>query len=254
MRDQGHAVSTAGFIGVYSSSTPRPQDGRSSSKRKRYWFVWDCGEAGYNVQALDAAFQPQSEPLAIDPATFRTSFSLEPSILVAPVRRRPVLDSQAPPHAGAFPAKTVEQRAAERAAVEHHLRTHFDALLLKLRRGDDAPDTLKALQDLAEVEEGIVPEHKYMFAGFGIDLRKGKLPEVALAHAKRALSLAPGDSHAHFNIARIYYMLGQLDEAEQHLLAVLEFSSDLECARDFLVYINKERRQKKIDARRAQRR
>jgi tetratricopeptide (TPR) repeat protein len=254
MRNQGQAVSTASFIGVYSSSTPRPQDGRGSGKRKRYWFVWDCGEAGYHVQSLDAAFQPQNEPLPIDPATFRTSFSLEPSILVAPVRRRLVLDSPPPPHTGASPAKTAEQRAAEQAEVEHHLRTHFDALLLKIRRGDDEPDTLKALQDLAEVEEGIVPEHKYMFADFGIDLRKGKLPEVALAHAQRALSLAPGDSHAHFNIARIYDMLGKLGEAEQHLLAALEFSPDLECARDFLAYINKERRRQKLDARRTQRR
>ena len=130
--------------------------------------------------------------------------------------------------------------------MENDLRAHFGTLLLKIRRDGDLQNALRSLQDIAEVEEGIVPEHKYMFAEFGINLRKGKLPEVALAHAKRVLSLAPGDSHAHFNIARIYHVLGKLDEAEQHLLSALEFSPDLEYARDFLAYIGKERRQKAL--------
>ena len=108
-------------------------------------------------------------------------------------------------------------------------------------------DALQALRDIAEMEEGIVPDHKHMFAEFGINLRKGKLPEIALAHAKRVLSLAPGDSHGHFNIAHIYHTLGELGEAEQHLRTALEFSPDLGHARDFLAYIGKERRQKELD-------
>jgi tetratricopeptide (TPR) repeat protein len=206
------------------------------------------------VQALDSAFQPQGEALAIEPSTFHTSFSLESSILAAPdLRRSPVPGVSFQPQDGIPPVETPEQHTA-RAEVENRLRAHFGALLLKIRRGDDVPDTLKALQDIAEVEEGIVPEHKYMFAEFGINLRKGKLPEIALAHAKRAVSLSPGDSHAHFNIARIYHMLDKLGEAEQHLLTALEFAPDLEHARDFLAYIGKERHQKQLAARRGQRR
>ncbi|MCL2123684.1 MAG: tetratricopeptide repeat protein [Desulfovibrionaceae bacterium] len=247
-------MSTATFIGVYSSMSQEPKAGRGSGKRKRYWFAWDCGDAGYQVQALDKAFQPQSEAVSIDPSTFCASFSLEPSILATPIRKSPVPASPFQPQEGVPPAKTSEQLGVERTAVENHLRDHFDALLLKTRRDGDPQSLLRALQDIAEVEEGIVPEHKYMFAEFGISLRKGKLPEIALAHAKRVLSLAPGDSHAHFNIARIYHTLGKLDETEQHLLAALEFSPDLECAREFLVYIGKERRQKELSRTRMQRR
>ena len=76
------------------------------------------------------------------------------------------------------------------------------------------------------------------------------MPEIALAHAKRVLALAPGDGNAHFNIARIYYTLGRLGEAEQHLLAALEFSPDLEYARDFLAYIGRERHRTERAARR----
>jgi len=198
------------------------------------------------VQELDRAFQPQREAVSIDPATFCASFSLEPAIFATPVRKGIVPASPFQPQAGIPPAKTPEQLSAERAAVENDLRAHFGTLLLKIRRDGDLQNALRFLQDIAEVEEGIVPEHKYMFAEFGINLRKGKLPEVALAHAKRVLSLAPGDSHAHFNIARIYHVLGKLDEAEQHLLSALEFSPDLEYARDFLAYIGKERRQKAL--------
>jgi len=238
------------FIGVYSSLLTESSGKRGASKRKQYWFVWDYGDAGYHVQELDAAFQPQGEFLPMDHASFHASFSPEPSILAAPIRR--------PAPAGPLPQKTEqsapEHGAEEQAAVENHLRAHFGALLLKLRRGDDLPGTLQALRDIAELEEGIVPAHKYMFTDFGINLRKGKLPEIALEHAKRVLALASGDSHAHFNIARIYHALGKLDEAEQHLQAALEFAPDLGCARDFLAYISKERHQKEFDARRGQQR
>ena len=242
------------FIGVYSSLSPGSKEGRGAGKHKQYWFVWDSGDAGYRVQALDRAFQPQNETLAVDPAAFRASFSPEPSILAAPVRRDSMPAPPPRPQDGVPAVKTLAQRAAERAEVENHLRAHFSALLLKIRRDDDPQGAFRALQAIAEVEEGIVPEHKHMFAEFGINLRKGKLPEIALSHAKRVLALAPGDSHAHFNIARIYYMLGKFSEAERHLLAALEFSPDLECARDFLAYIGKERRQKELDVRRVQRR
>ena len=238
------------FIGVYSSLLAGPQGGRGTGRRKQYWFAWDYGDEGYRVQTLDSAFQPQGDFLPMAHASFHASFIPEPSILAAPIRRpAPV----APPSQQAEQSAT-EQGVAEQATVENHLRAHFGTLLLKIRRGDDIPGTLQALQDIAEVEEGIVPAHKYMFADFGVNLRKGKLPEIALAHAKRVLALAPGDSHAHFNIARIYYALGKLGEAEQHLLVALEFAPDLGCARDFLAYIGKERHRKEFDARRAQRR
>jgi tetratricopeptide (TPR) repeat protein len=242
---QGQRVSMMTFLGVYSSLTQGTSTGRGAVKRKQYWFAWDCGDEDYRVQALDGAFQPQGDTFAIEPATFRVTFTPEPSILAAPVRR-----GQAP----AAPEKTATQIAAERADVENLLRAHFGSLLMKIRRGDDLAATIKALQDVAEVEEGIVPEHKHMFAEFGINLRKGKLPEIALAHAKRALALAPGDSHAHFNIARIYHTLGKLGEAEQHLLAALEFSPELEYARMYLSYIGKERNLQKFDAQRERRR
>ena len=227
------------FIGVYSSSTVDPKGGRGVGKRKKYWLAWDYGDEGYRVQELDGAFQAQGELLPMEHATFHVSFLKEPSIHAVP-RRRPAPVASHQPQDG----------VSSGAAVENHLRTHFAALLLKVRRGDDMPGVLQSLRDIADVEEGIVPEHKYMFAEFGINLRKGKLPEIALVHAKRVLALAPGDSHAHFNIARIYYVLGKLGEAEQHLLAALEFAPDLEYARDFLAHIGLERRQKTLDARR----
>ncbi|MCL1984873.1 MAG: hypothetical protein FWG59_00295, partial [Betaproteobacteria bacterium] len=80
-------MSTAYFIGVYSSLSSGSRTGRGSVKGKRYWFAWDCCDMGYRVQELDGAFQPQGEVLDIDPATLQASFSLEPSILAAPIRQ-----------------------------------------------------------------------------------------------------------------------------------------------------------------------
>ncbi len=226
------------FIGVYSSSTP----GQDGAQNRRYWFVWDCGNEGYRVQVLDDACRPQGDTLAIDATAFTAGFTPEPTILAAPPEARD--DGTA----ADLPADT---RGAE---VESALRADFAMLLMKVRRGEDVGATLKALEDIARVEKGIVPEHKYMFAEFGINLRKGKLPQTALEHAKRALILAPDDSHAHFNIARIYHALDRPAEAEQHLLTALKFAPDLEYAREFLAFIGRERRQKSAMARRERRR
>lgn len=221
------------FIGVYSSATP----GHRRAAHKRYWFVWDCADEGYRVQALDEVFQPRGEALAVDPTTFTASFSSEPTILsMPPDHRSGGGDTRSP--------GTAEQRSRAISELESSLRADFAALLLKARRGEDIPGTLHALREIACREEGIEPEHKFMFAEFGINLRKGKFPEAALEHAKRVLILAPDDGNAHFNIARVYHALGKLQEAEQHLGTALELTPQLEYARDFLLYINKERRRK----------
>ena len=236
-------MATESFVGVYSTQTPTKKRGRDVPE-KRYWFVWQRGDGTYWVQALGAAFQPQGEPLAIDINTFEVSFFAENTILARP-ERCPVFSEDAD-----APAEPDEaDQAGAVAAIERELRARFAALLLRLRRDEDRPDVLRELEELAQSEEGIVPEHKYMFTDFGIDLRKGKLPESALAHARRVLVLAPDDVHAHFNIARVYYSLDRLAEAEQHLLTALAFLPSFEYARAFLEFIVKERRQKSVNTR-----
>ena len=121
--------------------------------------------------------------------------------------------------------------------IEAGLREHFNLLIAKT--GKHVPETiLDSLRDIARVNKGIVTEHKYMFADFGIRLRKEDLPEIGLMHAMRALSLAPDDAHACFNVAYICWILGRIGEAKRHLVLALQHEPDFEPAKRFLTWLS----------------
>ena len=121
--------------------------------------------------------------------------------------------------------------------IEAGLREHFNLLIAKT--GKHMPETiLESLRDIARVNKGIVAEHKYMFADFGIRLRKGDLPEIGLMHAMRALSLAPDDAHACFNVAYICWILGRVGEARRHLALALQHEPDFEPAKRFSAWLD----------------
>ncbi|MCL2123382.1 MAG: hypothetical protein FWH34_04755 [Desulfovibrionaceae bacterium] len=121
--------------------------------------------------------------------------------------------------------------------IEAGLREHFNLLMAKT--GKHVPETiLESLRDIARVNKGIVTKHKYMFTDFGIRLRKEDLPEIGLMHAMRALSLAPDDAHACFNVAYICWILGRIGEARRHLALALQHDPNLEPAKHFLAWLD----------------
>ncbi|MBG3878330.1 tetratricopeptide repeat protein [Desulfovibrio oxamicus] len=122
------------------------------------------------------------------------------------------------------------------AQTERALRADFATALAQLRRGE-RDRAVRALERLAETPGEFVPAHRHMFTDFGINLRKSKLPRVAIRHHLRALDLSPDDSHVHFNIARAYYDMGDMDRAERHLRASLDLTPDLDPSRRFLDFL-----------------
>lgn len=122
------------------------------------------------------------------------------------------------------------------AQTERALRADFATALAQLRRGD-RDRAVRALERLAEAPGEFVPAHRHMFTDFGINLRKSKLPRIAIRHHLRALDLSPDDSHVHFNIARAYYDMGDMERAERHLRASLDLSPDLDPSRRFLDFV-----------------
>lgn len=76
-----------------------------------------------------------------------------------------------------------------------------------------------------------VPAHKHMFTDFAIKLRKINLHELALQYATKSTTLSPDDSHAFFNVARLYYELGRYEEANGFIDKSLRLEKDLEPAR-----------------------
>lgn len=229
------------FLGVYS----RKSHQSSGSRRERLFFVWQISNSGYAVQELDAALLPKSAAQAVDKTAFEAAFQLEPAILAVPVSTPDMrLLARKPDHGGKGAADDVELLRLEKARrakqLENDMRNNFRKAISALSRPRDRQGALVALEQLVKIKEGVVPAHKHMFRDFGVSLRKKKLFELALASSSRVLELAPDDDHAHFNIARIYLLLGAYGKAGAHLERAISLDENEPVYTRLLAHIKRE--------------
>lgn len=233
------------FLGVYSGkSLVQSSDGK---RVKRFYFVWDLGNACYAAQGLDNSFTPIEKPRLLSQAQLKANLKLEPGILAAPISTpdfRRIEAALSTKHVATelTDASIQELEKARRAKqVEADLRNNFDKALRALSRPRDRKGALAAITQIAESTEGIVPAHKHMFRDFGVSLRKKSLPELAVNCAQRVLELAPNDDHAHFNMARLLSHMGMYDEAEAHLLKAIKLDRNEKIYPQMLSWLRKER-------------
>jgi tetratricopeptide (TPR) repeat protein len=130
-----------------------------------------------------------------------------------------------------------DEAAAEK---ERELRAVFGMALMELKRGN-TDKALVMFEGLVD-EDGLVAVHKHVFTDFGISLRKSKLLDMALIHHLKAVELSRNDEHAHHNVARIYYELGDIHNAVRYLQRSLELNPSLAPSDRFLRFIRKQRR------------
>lgn len=254
-------MAKAQYLGVYSLRSSK------SAAGKRYCFVWrDTPAKACIFQTLDANLKPTGKPMLLPLEHFRRDFTAEPGIVLVPDIEPEVGDylakgASAPsygsdkvtlisepvekPARKAAPAASVsldgksaapQGREAEKQGVKRSpeeldkaIRGEFAMSMMRFRRGNKE-GALQDFERLLAVEDGIVPVHKHMFTDFGIDLRKSKLYTLASRCFQRAVTLSPDDTHAIFNLARIYYEMGQYGKASRYLDAALEKEPDLKCA------------------------
>lgn len=215
------------FSGVFSKASGAGKQNRS---RKQLYFVWEADKNNYIVQELNEALIPKSRPELISPSRLQTGFRLEPGILAAPIS---VPDFQfllkeqkkQKPTELTDEALQALEKSRKIRQIEEDLRTNFNKALRALNRPRDRKGAMIALENILETKSGIVPLHKHMFRDFGVSLRKKSLPELALRSAQRVIELSPEDDHAHFNIARIFAILGLYNEADAHISRALKLDS-----------------------------
>lgn len=234
------------YLGVYSTLAPNA----TGQMQKRMHFVWSDESGKFHVQALDGAFQPVGIQKLIGPVEFKKNYTHEPGVMAVPVSSgKPWLGGppkQSVPSANKLqlPGLAPDSKEPEAKQTEDYLRDFFGKALKRARFARERNAALSSLKTLVEVEEGIVPEHKFMFTDFGIALRKNAQLELALACCKRVLDLSPEDDHAHFNTARILFEMNQLDDAEQHLLTAQSINGGETVYQKMLDYIQHERRRR----------
>ncbi|MBQ7456181.1 MAG: hypothetical protein IJS54_01015 [Desulfovibrio sp.] len=221
------------FMGVYSTKQ-RKSPQRSAKPTKEYFFVWqvrDENETFIHVQEIDNTYTPKGKVFAIDQTTL-SYFTFEPSILAVPLTRteevlkilkpkKPKIEPL-PEIPEDFPDLPLIGDAAQSAAelVEAVIRKDFETAVQQLNDPDMRIRALRQIKAIPDKQD-IKPVHKHMLRDFAIVLRKKNLPEVALVFAEKTVSLAPKDDHAHFNLARIYYLLSRYRDAIEQIYTAL---------------------------------
>ena len=261
------------YKGVYS--TADTENAQAGSTNKLYWLIWFADNQTVMIQALTAEKSVSGKQYRLRMADFLSRFEEEEDFLLPPqvlahahlveheARTLPdepyqfVLKNQdgddiTPELVTSEQAYDVARKDAEEferqpktpERIEGTLKASFEEALSALEQGNRR-DALKLFSAIADNTDGVVPEHKHVFADFGTDLRKQKLPAAALKHQLKVVELSPEDDHALFNVARVYYDMGDYGNTIRYLNKAIRLNKDLRPAHKFLEYVREQRRAEK---------
>ncbi len=133
------------------------------------------------------------------------------------------------------PAVPVTATAAEK--LDKVLRDDFSLHMTRYAKGRKK-EAMQAFSRILDNTEGLVPAHKHAFTDFGRDLRRIRLMDLAEKFYQRARELAPDDSNAAFNLARVLFESGKYRKALEEVNQALELNPVLECAQKLQENIN----------------
>jgi tetratricopeptide (TPR) repeat protein len=108
---------------------------------------------------------------------------------------------------------------------DKNLRAHLGKGKAHLALGEH-DKAKESFQNLAQIDTLYEEENKHLFNEYGIELRRGKMYELAIENYEKAISIDPTDEALYFNMARAYYEAGQPAEAGTFLKKALEIRPD----------------------------
>ncbi len=119
------------------------------------------------------------------------------------------------------------------------IRANFGIGTLYMEMGE--PGKAKEIfRKLCEIDAIFEDENKHIFNEFGIELRRAKMGDEALANYMKALEISPRDEHLYFNIARLYYDSEDFTSALQWIEKSLNINPHFREAAQFTTLIRKE--------------
>ena len=119
------------------------------------------------------------------------------------------------------------------------IRANFGIGKLYMEMGQ--PNKAKEIfRKLSEIDAMFEEENKHIFNEFGMELRRAKMTDEALANYLKALEISPRDEHLYFNIARLYYDAGDFNNALQWIEKSFKINPQFREARQFDTLIRRE--------------
>jgi len=258
--------STQQLKGVYS--TPFEAKGKDGATRLRkvYWGAWVVGPDVYEIQPLNQNMVPLGQRQRISRLDFERQFTPEPDFFInrpsglnrlsgpalrqAPGQARGMDSADWASSADAPDAPDEPAMPADVQAVSREMDALQTQGREQLKRGQTAR-AVDTFRRILALQGPFMPEHKFTFSGCGIDMRKAKQFEEAIAFHKKAMEVDETDEHLYHNIARALYDKGDLDLALEYLRTGLSMNPDFKEAKLFERHIEKRQSQGRAKARRA---
>lgn len=79
---------------------------------------------------------------------------------------------------------------------------------------------------MSEIDSLYDKENKHLFNEYGIELRKGKMYDMAIENYQKAIEIDPEDEALYFNLARAYQENGEMDNAGENLKKALSMNPE----------------------------
>lgn len=206
--------------------------------QKTFWMVMETDDGSVDIQPLNNSYIPSGPKRKVAKEDVLARFQPEPEFYVQTVYprmrelNRTVVKGEAHRAKGEQFSAELEFNTAL-AVDEENVRANFGLGLIYLERGETAKAD-NIFERLVKLDAAFEEQHKHLFNDFGINLRKNKMYDQALAYYQRALQMTKHDEHLYYNMARAYYEEQNIERCVEFLNKALRMNSNFEAARKFL--------------------
>jgi tetratricopeptide (TPR) repeat protein len=230
-----------GISGVFSSQEIRKVGTGTTTRKtiqKAFWYCIEQPDGSVEVQPLNTNYIPSGPKRKVPMDDFLAGFAPEPELYVANVfpkmRELNKTIARADRHRANKEMFSAEMEYGNALKVdEENIRANFGLGITYLERGDTAKAD-NIFERLVKLDAAFDKEHKHLFNEFGINLRKSKMIDQAVAYYTKALDLTPDDEHLLYNMARAYLEKQDYETALKYLLRSLEANPTLDVSIKFL--------------------
>ena len=236
-----------GIEGVFSNQEVRKVGTGTTTRKtiqKSYWYAIEQENDTIELQPLNSNYIPSGPKKSIPKDEFLEKFSPEPEFYVSNVfpkiKEVNKTIARADRHRNNKEYYSAEMEYGNALRIdEDNIRANFGLGITYLERGENSKAE-DILNRLVKLDGAFEPEHKHLFNGFGINLRKNGMYDQSIAYYSRALELSTHDENLYYNIARACLEKKDPDSALDYLLKGLELNPTQEALLKFLMWMVKQ--------------
>ncbi len=228
------------ILGVYSK-TVAAQRGVGftiqTQEQKIYWFVRRLDDDRYELQPLNSQHVPSGPRTIISKRQFMAEYV--PELDYYERKTVPALKSL---HKKLEKGEELFSDALDEAEKEFSKALIIDENnpQANIRLGEvhcknkDYKKLKTVLDRILNNDAVFAEEERHRFNEFGMNLRKNGYHNESIQYYSKALNVNSTDEHLHFNMARVFFDMGKMEECRRHLHKALEIRSDFQEATLFL--------------------